>query len=74
MPWCETCSRFLNPNSLKADGSCPTCGRTVAERTETAVAGEAEREKAPWHFKLLVAVTVIYLAWRGIQMIGWVIN
>jgi hypothetical protein len=75
MPWCETCSRFLNPNSLKPDGSCPTCGRVIAEQSEKAVAtGEAEREKAPWHFKLLVVVTVIYLTWRAIQMIGWVIN
>ena len=80
MPWCETCSRFLNPNSLKADGSCPTCGRTVADpadQTDSSdgpAATEAEREKAPWHFKLLLVVTVIYLTWRAIQMIGWVIN
>ena len=74
MPWCETCSRFLNPNSLKADGSCPTCGRTVAEPSEPSETGETEREKAPWHFKLLLVVTVIYLTWRAIQMIGWVIN
>jgi predicted RNA-binding Zn-ribbon protein involved in translation (DUF1610 family) len=29
MPWCETCSRFLNPNSLATDGTCPWCGREV---------------------------------------------
>ena len=80
MPWCETCSRFLNPNSLKPDGSCPTCGRTVAEPSDRPAAATggtesgAEREKAPWHFKLLLVVTVIYLTWRAIQMIGWVIN
>jgi hypothetical protein len=78
MPWCETCSRFLNPNSLKPDGSCPTCGRTVAEPSDQPESADstatAEREKAPWHFKLLIAVTVIYLTWRAIQMIGWVIN
>jgi hypothetical protein len=74
MPWCETCSRFLNPNSLEADGSCPTCGRKVAEPSDTAATEEGEREKAPWHFKLLLVVTVIYLTWRAIQMIGWVIN
>ena len=73
MPWCETCSRFLNPNSLKPDGSCPNCGRTVAETT-TADTAETEHEKAPWHFKLLLVVTVIYLAWRAAQMIGWVVN
>ena len=71
MPWCETCSRFMNPNSLKPDGSCPTCGRTVAEPGDADVAND---EKAPWHFKLLVAVTVIYLAWRAVEMIGWVVD
>jgi hypothetical protein len=79
MPWCETCSRFLNPNSLEPDGTCPTCGRVVAEPSEpgaatTSTAAEADREKAPWHFKLLVAVTVIYLAWRAAEMVGWVVN
>ncbi|HEY8527223.1 MAG TPA: hypothetical protein VIL48_19800 [Acidimicrobiales bacterium] len=71
MPWCETCSRFLNPNTLNADGSCPSCGRVVA--TRAAGETEAASEKAPWHFKLLVAITVIYLAWRAVQMIGWIV-
>jgi hypothetical protein len=69
MPWCETCSRFLNPNTLDSDGTCPTCGRVVAEP------GEAEAPpKAPWHFKLLLVAVVIYLAWRLIQMIGWLVT
>ncbi|MGY6499651.1 MAG: hypothetical protein ACXIVQ_01945 [Acidimicrobiales bacterium] len=29
MPWCERCDRFLNPNTVAADGTCPSCGRTV---------------------------------------------
>lgn len=69
MPWCETCSRFLNPNSLHPDGSCPACGRMVAEPGDAAAQADV---KAPWHFKLLVAVTVVYLAWRAVEMIGWV--
>lgn len=32
MPWCEGCARFLNPNTLTPDGSCPSCGRKVAEQ------------------------------------------
>jgi len=73
MPWCEGCSRFLNPNTLQADGTCPECGRTVeAPRPAGAVA--AERDKAPWHFKLILALTVIYLTWRFIQMITWVVS
>ena len=31
MPWCEECSRFWNPPSMNRDGSCPSCGRVIAE-------------------------------------------
>jgi hypothetical protein len=64
----------MNPNSLKPDGSCPTCGRVVAEPGDADAAAAAKDQKAPWHFKLLVAVTVVYLAWRAVEMIGWVVN
>jgi len=69
MPWCETCSRFLNPNTLRPDGSCPSCGRVVAVPAEQA----EELEKAPWRFKLLLVAVVLYLGWRLVQMIGWVL-
>jgi hypothetical protein len=68
MPWCETCSRFLNPNTLEPDGSCPACGRTVADP-----GAAAEPQKAPWHFKLLLVAVVVYLAWRLVQLVGWVV-
>jgi hypothetical protein len=71
MPWCETCSRFLNPNTLEADGTCPTCGRQVAEPANERA---ATQQKAPWHFKLLVLATVIYLGWRLVQLIEWVVG
>ncbi|HLM65239.1 MAG TPA: hypothetical protein VK306_13145 [Acidimicrobiales bacterium] len=79
MPWCETCSRFLNPNSLEADGSCPTCGRVVADAgklaADRAKAADGEvDEKTPWHFKLLIAVVVLYLGWRLVQVIGWIVT
>jgi hypothetical protein len=75
MPWCETCSRFLNPNSLNPDGSCPSCGRVVAEpRRPGSPAGEEAAPKAPWHFKLLLVAVVIYLVWRVVQMISWVVT
>jgi hypothetical protein len=72
MPWCETCSRFLNPNSLGPDGSCPSCGRVVAE--PKADGEEEEATKAPWHFKLLLVLVIAYLTWRTIQIIGWIIT
>jgi hypothetical protein len=72
MPWCETCSRFLNPNSLSPDGSCPTCGRVVAEPKAAGV--EEETPKAPWHFKLLLVLVIAYLAWRTVQIVGWIVT
>lgn len=69
MPWCETCSRFYNPNSLEPDGTCPQCGREVLDPK-----GEAEPQHTPWHFKLLVAVTVIYLGWRAVQLVTMVVS
>lgn len=30
MPWCDDCDRYLNPNSVRDDGSCPTCGSPIA--------------------------------------------
>ena len=62
MPWCEECSRFLNPSSMGAGGECPTCGRVIAPPP-----------KAPWHFKLLVAGVVLYLTFRAYQGIEWVL-
>jgi hypothetical protein len=80
MPWCETCSRFYNPNTLGPDGSCPECGRVVAEPKDPEAAdGEAkpkgkEKEGAPWHFKLLLVLIVVYLTYRFIQIGGWIFH
>jgi hypothetical protein len=63
----------MNPNSLEADGTCRECGGLVADPEKQASAGDT-KVKAPWHFKLLVAVTVIYLTWRLIQMATWVLT
>jgi hypothetical protein len=64
MPWCDDCSRFWTPNSMRPDGSCPNCGRVIA----TAQAPT----KAPWHFKLLLVAIVLYLGYRAWQGIAWV--
>lgn len=73
MPWCETCDRFYNPNTLQADGTCPTCGRLVAspQRPLAADSAEGTGSGTPWHFKLLVAATVLYLTWRLLQGVFW---
>jgi hypothetical protein len=43
----------------------------VAPTTEVA---EAEPAGAPWHFKLLVAATAIYLTWRLLQGVAWLLH
>jgi hypothetical protein len=51
---------------------CPRCG-TVLEVEEGADDEEAHL-KAPWHFKVLVVGTVVYLGYRLYQGIGWLIH
>lgn len=71
VPWCDTCDRFYNPNTLQADGTCPSCGRQVGEPAAVAV-DEEPAPGAPWHFKLLVLATVLYLGWRLFEGVLWV--
>lgn len=33
MPFCEDCAKYWAPSALRADGSCPSCGRTVEAPT-----------------------------------------
>ena len=76
MPWCPSCDRFLSPSTVLADGTCPTCGRTVDPGSAHAPASEEETEldPLPWHFKLLVAAIALYLGYRAFQGIDWLIN
>jgi len=86
MPWCDSCARYWNPNSLTRQGACPDCGGNVdlaakaPTKPEPSLAGdpairvkELDEYKAPWHFKLMVALAAIYLVFRIIQMISWVV-
>jgi hypothetical protein len=68
MPWCEECAKYMAPSAMNPDGTCPTCGNDV--ETPAAKADEiADEERAPWHFKLLVVMTVVYLVWRCYQLL-----
>jgi len=66
VPFCEDCSKFWNPNTLPPDGTCPTCGRFIAETPEP--------QKIPWHFWVLIVAATIYLGWRAIQGIEWLVS
>jgi hypothetical protein len=72
VPWCEACSRFWTQPSVHQDGTCPQCGATLVNPAGIDV--KSGGSKAPWHFKLLVGAVIIYLAWRTIQIIGWVVT
>jgi hypothetical protein len=61
MPWCDDCDRFWNPNSMAPDGSCPKCGRVLADHPDPDTGG------APWHFWVLVVLAAGYLLWRLID-------
>jgi hypothetical protein len=64
VPFCEACDRFYNPNTLDAAGDCPE-GHHVAAPVE-----EESAPPVPWHFKLMLALLVAYLAWRFVQLVG----
>jgi hypothetical protein len=79
MPWCEECARYWAPTAMNDDGTCPSCGRSVeAQQPITAknidirrlAAGDGDLDdaKAPWHFKLLMVLLVLYLGWRIVYL------
>ena len=39
-----------------------------------AATAEEETPKAPWHFKLLLVLVIAYLAWRTVQIVGWIVT
>ncbi len=34
MPWCDECDRYLNPNTVENDGTCPSCGAQVTSTSQ----------------------------------------
>lgn len=86
MPWCDACDRFLSPSTVKVDGTCPSCGRVVdpghahvATPTPTTptAAGEDDEEELPpipWHLWLLAAALAVYLGYRAMQGIEWLLG
>lgn len=67
MPYCEACDRFYNPNTLDVAGDCPQ-GHHVADPSAPEPA-----PKAPWHFKVMLAMLILYLGWRLVQLLDGII-
>lgn len=63
VPWCEDCSQFHERSAIGRDGQCPGCGRVIVKAA-----------RVPWHFKLLLVATVIYLAYRLVQGVLWAVH
>jgi hypothetical protein len=57
---------------MTTDGACPACGKPIdaplrrrsSEAPTLRDLSEMSGERAPWHFKLLMAALVAYLGWR----------
>lgn len=66
MPWCRTCTKLVADEDVLHDeeagriGRCPECGEPFPER-----------KRAAWHFKLVLAASVVYLGYRAYQGITW---
>ena len=74
VPWCADCDRYLAPPTVRVDGTCPTCGRTV-DVAEKAVAPPArDLPPVPWHFKLMLCALAVYLGYRFMQMGEWLLH
>lgn len=81
MPWCEECARYLTPSAMREDGACPSCGaippttsisgRVTADNLDLKklAAGADGDARAPWHFKLLMLLLLMYLGWRIVDLI-----
>ncbi len=79
MPWCEDCAKYYAPSAMNTDGTCPSCGRVVEAPLATSknlnlrrLAESAEDDadaRAPWHFKLLIALLAVYLTWRIVDLL-----
>ncbi len=74
---CPTCGRVLprvEAGGTAARGVPPRMAEVDGVDGPEGVdeVGEAdELPSAPWHFKVMLAALVIYLAWRGVQGLGW---
>ncbi len=57
--WCEACQEW------REEDKCPACGEVLVDE---------EPPPVPWHFKFLVVATVLYLGWRAVQGIIWLVG
>jgi hypothetical protein len=73
---CPSCgTRVVAPAPVKLQPGGGTHPDELAEGAEGEAAEETKgHAKAPWHFKVLVTGSVIYLGYRLYQGIGWLVH
>ncbi len=82
VPWCDDCDRFLSPSTVKVDGTCPSCGRvvdpghahTAAAPSQTVDDDDDDLPPIPWHLWLLAGALAVYLGYRAMQGIEWLLG
>lgn len=74
--WCAQCNRLIMRDDLRRDDAgdarCPHCDVALLDHQDAAVPLAEDAPKAPWHFKVLLVGTVIYLIYRLIWFIFWI--
>jgi PHP family Zn ribbon phosphoesterase len=76
MPWCVHCNKFLTPSTVRPDATCPKCGKVVEKGLIPGMTRSADEPAPaiPWHLKLVGAATAIYLGYRALQGIDWLLH
>ena len=72
---------------MLATGACPSCGRVLAttgmlrdEARSLGVSDPTQKHhddgtpRAPWHFTLMIACLSVYLLWRLVQGVAWLMR
>ena len=75
MPWCVHFNKVLTPPTVTAEGTCPRCGTKVERGLIPGMTRTDDEPKpaVPWHLKLLLAAFALYLGWRLLQLLSWVL-
>jgi hypothetical protein len=70
------CNKFLTPSTVNPDATCPKCGTIVERGLIPGMTRSADEERVgvPWHLKLLLMASTLYLGWRFFQLIDWVLH
>ena len=68
--------QFLTPPTVTPEGNCPRCGQPVERGLIPGMTRSADEPApaVPWHLKLLGSALALYLGYRVLQLIDWLIH